>query len=125
MRQMAVLLVYQLAYSEINDERKVAMAINDISPSEKKHLIQRLHRIQGQLKALERSVAEGNTCEKLVTQAYTVEKALSSFIMQVLDDYFDCHINILLDENPEEAKVEIRQLFKLVNRWTITIRKNE
>jgi len=38
--------------------------------------------------------------------------------MQVLDDYFDCHINVLLDENPEEAKAEIRKLFKLVNRWT-------
>lgn len=94
------------------------MAINNTSPFDTKHLIQRLHRIQGQLIALERSVVEGNTCEKLVTQAYTIEKALSSFIMQVLDDYFDCHINVLLDENPEEAKAEIRKLFKLVNRWT-------
>lgn len=86
-------------------------------------LIQRLHRIQGQMNGLERLVEEGGTCEEIVIRAYTVEKAMASFIIQVVDDYFECHINILLEENPEKAKEEIRRLFQLINRWTVSVRK--
>jgi hypothetical protein len=60
-----------------------------------------------------------------ISSAYTIEKALASFIMQVLDNYFDCHINTLLEEESEATKEEIRRLFQLVNRWTFSIRKDE
>lgn len=88
-------------------------------------LIQRLHRIQGQLVALEQAVVADSTCEDVITRAYTIEKALSSFIMQVLDDYFDCNIDTLLEEDSEMAKEEIRRLFQLVNRWTFAIQRDE
>ena len=99
------------------------MSINQVQSNDTDVLIQRLHRIQGQLKGLECIVEEGGSCEDIVVRAYTVEKAVASFIMRVLDDYFECHINTLLEENPEEAKEEIRRLFQLVNRWTVGIRK--
>jgi DNA-binding FrmR family transcriptional regulator len=101
------------------------MNISETAQSHTKQLIRRLHRIQGQLVALEQTVVEGSSCEDIVTSAYTIEKALASFIMQALDNYFDCHINTLLEEEPEVAKEEIRRLFQLVNRWTFTIGKDE
>jgi DNA-binding FrmR family transcriptional regulator len=90
-----------------------------------RRLIHRLHRIQGQLAALEEIVVTGNRCEDIVTRAYTIEKALSSFIMQVLNDYFDSHIDSLIQGEPESAKAEIQRLFQLVNRWTLPIRKDD
>jgi CsoR family transcriptional regulator, copper-sensing transcriptional repressor len=100
------------------------MSINQVQASDTDVLIQRLRRIQGQLKGLECLVEKDGTCEEIVIRAYTVEKAVASFIMQVLDDYFECHINTLLEEDPEAAKEEIRRLFQLVNRWSVSLGKD-
>lgn len=102
------------------------MTLSETKQVDTKQLIQRLHRIQGQLTALEEAVVAGNSgCEDIVTRAYTIEKALSSFIMQVVDDYFVCHVDTLLAEEPQVAQVEIRRLFQLMNRWTLPVRKDE
>lgn len=101
------------------------MNMSETVQDDRKQLLQRLHRIQGQIASLEQTVAADSACEDIVIRAYTIEKALASFIMQVLDNYFDCHINTLLEEEPEATKEEIRRLFQLVNRWTFSIRKDE
>ena len=100
------------------------MVICEPTQNDTKRLIQRLHRIQGQLTALEEAVGAGNGCEDIVIRAYTVEKALSSFIMRVIDDHFDCHIESLLAEEPQVARTEIRRLLQLVNRWTLPVEKD-
>jgi len=99
------------------------MSTYQIQSSDTEALVQRLHRIQGQLNGLECLVEDGGSCEEIVIRAYTVEKAVASFIMRVLDDYFECHVNTLLEDNPEAAKEEIRRLFQLVNRWTVGVSK--
>lgn len=101
------------------------MSTHPVRSSDTEALVQRLHRIQGQLKGLEYLVEEDGSCEEIVIRAYTIEKAVASFIMQVLDDYFECHINSLLEDKPEAAKEEIRRLFLLVNRWTVGVGREE
>lgn len=101
------------------------MTDNQIEYEGTKQLLQRLHRIQGQLTALETVVGEGSTCEEIITRTYTIEKALSSFIMQVVNDYLDCHIATLLEDNPQAAQSGIQRLFQLVNRWTFTLLRDD
>lgn len=101
------------------------MNMSETAQDDRKKLLQRLHRIQGQIASLEQTVAADSSCEEIITRTYTIEKALSSFIMQVVDDYLDCHIAALLEDNPKAAQSEIQRLFQLVNRWTFAIQRDE
>jgi DNA-binding FrmR family transcriptional regulator len=78
--------------------------------------ISRLHRIQGQLAALERDIEGDHTCEQLVTQAMAIEKAMSSLIIHMMEGYLTHQAKPLLEENPEQALAEIQRLFELVSR---------
>jgi DNA-binding FrmR family transcriptional regulator len=82
----------------------------------RKRTISRLHRIQGQLKALERDIEGDATCEHLVTQAMAVEKAMSSVIIHMMEGYLDHQAKPMLEENPEQVLEDIKRLFELVSR---------
>jgi DNA-binding FrmR family transcriptional regulator len=82
----------------------------------RKRTISRLHRIQGQLAALERDIEADSTCEHLVTQAMAIEKAISSLIIHMMEGYLAHQAKPLLEENPEQALEEIKRLFELVSR---------
>jgi DNA-binding FrmR family transcriptional regulator len=82
----------------------------------RKRTVSRLHRIQGQLAALERDIEADSTCEHLVTQAMAVEKAMSSLIIHMMEGYLDHQAKPMLEQNPEQALEEIKRLFELVTR---------
>lgn len=78
--------------------------------------IQRINRMLGQLNSLKTAVEEDRECEYLVTQAHTIEKALSSLMIYLVDSYLEYHTKALLLENPDNALRSIRRLFELSHR---------
>ncbi len=83
---------------------------------QRKRTIGRLHRIQGQLAALERDIEADHICEDLVTQAMAIEKAMSSLVIHIIEGHLSHQTKSLLEENPEQALKEIKRLFELISR---------
>lgn len=81
-----------------------------------KKVIHRIHRIQGQLNALERSIVQNLSCEETVIQSSAVEKAVSSLIECLVSDFLDCQIRDLMKENPDEAIKQVKRILQLSHR---------
>jgi DNA-binding FrmR family transcriptional regulator len=82
----------------------------------RKQTVNRVHRIQGQLAALERDIQSEHTCEQLVTQASAIEKAMSSLILHMMEGYLEHQARPLLESDPDQALQEIKRLFELITR---------
>jgi FrmR/RcnR family transcriptional regulator, repressor of rcnA expression len=82
----------------------------------RKQTVNRVHRIQGQLAALERDIQSDHTCEQLVTQASAIEKAMSSLILHMMEGYLEHQAKPLLESDPDQALQEIKRLFELITR---------
>ncbi|MBZ0291657.1 MAG: metal-sensitive transcriptional regulator [Anaerolineae bacterium] len=82
----------------------------------RKQTIQRINRIQGQLNSLKTAIENDRDCEYLVTQAHTIEKALSSLIIHMVEGYIEHQAKILVHEDAEEALRSIKRLFELSHR---------
>jgi DNA-binding FrmR family transcriptional regulator len=82
----------------------------------RKQTVNRVHRIQGQLAALERDIQSDHTCEQLVTQASAIEKAMSSLILHMMEGYLEHQARPLLESDPDQALQEIKRLFELITR---------
>lgn len=78
--------------------------------------IHRIHRIQGQLSALERAIEADDTCENIVIQAHAIEKAMSSLIQNMIGGYLEHQARELIEEDVDTAIKEIQRLFELLNR---------
>jgi len=76
---------------------------------------QRIHRLQGQLSALERAIDDEKPCENIVIQARAIEKAVSSLITHVIGGYLEHQLKDLMRTDPEGAIVEISRIFELSN----------
>jgi DNA-binding FrmR family transcriptional regulator len=96
------------------EERTVDSQAVDATCREK--ALHRLHRIQGQLVALERAIEDDQPCEPLVIQARAAEKALTSLIVLLLHHHLETRIPDLLLTDSEQALREMRRLLELVNR---------
>ena len=82
----------------------------------RKQTVNRVHRIQGQLAALERDIQSDHTCEQLVTQASAIEKAMSSLILHMMEGYLEHQARPLIETDPDQALQEIKRLFELITR---------
>lgn len=82
----------------------------------RKKNIHRIHRIQGQLSALEHAIEADATCENIVIQAHAIEKAMRSLIQNMIGGYLEHQARDLIDEDADEAIKEIQRLFELLNR---------
>ena len=82
-----------------------------------KKTLNRIHRIQGQLTALEAVIAaDEGTCEERVVQARAIEKAMTNLISHMVECYL---VNTARDEikaDPDNAVYEISRIFDLLNR---------
>lgn len=78
--------------------------------------IHRIHRIQGQLSALERDIQVKNDCEYLVTQAIAIEKAVGSLILHLMEGHLDHHVTPMFEQEPKQAVRDVKRLFELVTR---------
>jgi DNA-binding FrmR family transcriptional regulator len=89
--------------------------------AEKDALVRRLHRIEGQVRGIERMVAEDRYCIDILTQIAAVNTALESLAFRLLDQHVNhCVTNALSSGDPDEAAEKRRELLDAVHRFART-----
>ncbi len=88
---------------------------------DKEPLITRLHRIEGQVRGIERMVEEERYCIDILTQIAAVSTALESLAFRILDDHVNhCVAGALASGDPDEAKRKSDELLAAVHRFART-----
>lgn len=59
----------------------------------KKQIINRLRRIQGQVKGLEKMVDESEYCVNIITQSLAIQRSLQSFDQVLLKNHLEEHVS--------------------------------
>lgn len=86
--------------------------------AEKDALIKRLHRIEGQVRGIERMLKEDRYCIDIITQISAVTTALEALAFKILDDHVrHCVARALASGDPEEAAVKSQELLDAVHRF--------
>jgi DNA-binding FrmR family transcriptional regulator len=81
-------------------------------------LVKRLHRIEGQVRGIERMVADERYCIDILTQISAVTTALESLAFRILDDHVQhCVAGALAAGDPEAAKEKSQELLDAVHRF--------
>jgi len=85
---------------------------------DKQALIRRLHRIEGQVRGIERMVEEDRYCIDVLTQIAAVNTALESLAFTILDDHVNhCVAGALASGDPVEAEAKSKELLEAVHRF--------
>jgi CsoR family transcriptional regulator, copper-sensing transcriptional repressor len=88
---------------------------------DKDALIKRLHRIEGQVRGLERMVEEDRYCIDVLTQISAVTTALESLALRILDDHVQhCVADALASGDQQAAQEKSRELLDAVQRFART-----
>jgi DNA-binding FrmR family transcriptional regulator len=89
--------------------------------SDKEALVKRLHRIEGQVRGIERMVEEERYCIDILTQIGAVTTALESLAFRVLDDHVShCVSGALSSGDPGVAEEKSREMLEAVQRFSRT-----
>ncbi len=89
--------------------------------ADKEALVRRLHRIEGQVRGIERMLEEDRYCIDVITQIAAVDTALESLAFRILDDHVNhCVAGALASGDPAEAREKSRELLEAVHRFTRT-----
>jgi CsoR family transcriptional regulator, copper-sensing transcriptional repressor len=87
----------------------------------KQSLVNRLHRIEGQVRGIERMVADERYCIDILTQIGAVSTALESVAQKLLEEHANhCVAGALASGSREEAETKTRELLEAVHRFTRT-----
>ena len=85
---------------------------------DKRTLVKRLHRIEGQVRGIERMVEEDRYCIDVLTQIAAVNTALESLAFKILDDHVNhCVAGALASGDPVEAETKSKELLEAVHRF--------
>jgi DNA-binding FrmR family transcriptional regulator len=88
---------------------------------DKEALVKRLHRIEGQVRGIERMVEDDRYCIDILTQVAAVNTALESLAFKVLDDHVNhCVTDALSSGDPKEAAAKSKELMEAVQRFART-----
>ncbi len=89
--------------------------------SDKTALIQRLHRIEGQVRGIERMVEEERYCIDILTQISAVTTALDTLGLKILGDHVNsCVAHAFASGDEDAAARKSRELLAAVERFTKT-----
>jgi DNA-binding FrmR family transcriptional regulator len=78
--------------------------------------LHRIHRIQGQLAALERMIeADEGSCEDRVIRARAVEKGMTSLITHLVECYLTNTARYDMETNPQKTTEDLQRIFDLLN----------
>jgi DNA-binding FrmR family transcriptional regulator len=84
-------------------------------------LVRRLHRIEGQVRGIERMVVEERYCIDVLTQIAAVSTALESLALELLDDHVThCVAGALASGDADDARVKTDELLAAVSRFART-----
>jgi DNA-binding FrmR family transcriptional regulator len=87
--------------------------------ADKEALVRRLHRIEGQVRGIERMVEEDRYCIDVLTQISAVTTALESVAFRILDDHVShCVAGALASGDPQQAEEKSQELLEAVHRFT-------
>jgi CsoR family transcriptional regulator, copper-sensing transcriptional repressor len=88
---------------------------------DKEALIKRLHRIEGQVRGIERMVADDRYCIDILTQVGAVSTALESLAFRVLDQHVQhCVAGALASGDEDAAREKTQELLQAVHRFAKT-----
>ncbi|HEU4448844.1 MAG TPA: metal-sensitive transcriptional regulator [Gaiellaceae bacterium] len=88
---------------------------------DKDALVKRLHRIEGQVRGLERMIEDERYCIDVLTQIGAVTTALESLAFEILDDHVGhCVAGALAAGDPGVAEEKSRELLEAVHRFART-----
>jgi len=88
---------------------------------DKDALVKRLHRIEGQVRGIERMVEDDRYCIDILTQVAAVNTALESLAFKLLDDHVShCVADALSSGDPKEAAAKSKELMEAVQRFART-----
>ena len=89
--------------------------------ADKDELVRRLHRIEGQVRGIERMVEEDRYCIDVLTQVAAVKTALESVAMKILDDHVNhCVADAMASGERDAAAEKSRELIEAVARFVKT-----
>src|SRR5436189_4876437 len=89
--------------------------------NDKDALIKRLHRIEGQVRGIERMLEEDRYCIDILTQIGAVSTALESFALEILGDHVNhCVADALASGDQERATAKTAELLAAVQRFAKT-----
>jgi len=89
--------------------------------ADKENLVKRLHRIEGQVRGIERMLEDDRYCIDVITQISAVTTALESLAFQILDDHVNhCVAGALSSGDPAAAKEKSKELLEAVHRFART-----
>jgi DNA-binding FrmR family transcriptional regulator len=84
-------------------------------------LVRRLHRIEGQVRGIERMVVEERYCIDVLTQIAAVSTALESVALEILDDHVThCVAGALASGDEDDTRVKTDELLAAVRRFART-----
>jgi DNA-binding FrmR family transcriptional regulator len=88
---------------------------------DKETLVKRLHRIEGQVRGIERMVEDDRYCIDVLTQISAVNTALESLAFKVLDDHVNhCVTDAISSGDPRAAAEKSKELLEAVQRFART-----
>jgi CsoR family transcriptional regulator, copper-sensing transcriptional repressor len=88
---------------------------------EKDALVKRLHRIEGQVRGIERMVEDERYCIDILTQIAATTTALESLAFKILDEHVNhCVAGALESGDAEVAAEKSRELLEAVHRFSRT-----
>jgi DNA-binding FrmR family transcriptional regulator len=88
---------------------------------DKQDLTKRLHRIEGQVRGIERMVEDDRYCIDILTQIGAVNTALESLAFRVLDNHVNhCVADALSSGDAEAAAQKSEELLQAVHRFART-----
>ena len=89
----------------------------DIAPETKQAVLNRLRRIEGQVRGLQRMVEEERYCADVLTQVQSVQEALRGVGRELLDNHLrHCTTAALRSNDPERAEEIYQELLELAWR---------
>jgi DNA-binding FrmR family transcriptional regulator len=88
---------------------------------DKDALIKRLHRIEGQVRGIERMVEDDRYCIDILTQIAAVNTTLESLAFQLLDQHVKhCVAGAIESGNKKEMAQKTQELLEAVHRFSRT-----
>jgi DNA-binding FrmR family transcriptional regulator len=89
--------------------------------ADKAALVKRLHRIEGQVRGVERMVEDERYCIDILTQIAAVNTALESLALKLLEDHVNhCVAHALASGDAEDARQKTQELVAAVERFSRT-----
>jgi len=88
---------------------------------DKQALVKRLHRIEGQVRGVERMVEDDRYCIDILTQISAVSTALESLAFKILDEHVrHCVAGALTSGDEADAQTKTEELLAAVQRFART-----